>query len=108
MNIKGPYCDPQIKYSQKKSLKQNINKSLVSSGKGTEQKSNSLNNEQQKNLLLLSSRSSTILPEFIGLSFAVYNGKEYKTFGRITPDHVGKKFGEFASTKKPAIYKKRK
>ena len=53
------------------------------------------------------SRSSTILPEFLGKSFAVYNGKEFKTFGLITIDHIGKKFGEFSPSKKPAIYKKK-
>lgn len=54
------------------------------------------------------SRSSTILPQYLGQSFAVYNGKEFKTFGSITIDHIGKKFGEFSPTKKPAVYKRKK
>lgn len=61
-----------------------------------------------RGVIKIKDRSSTIIPELIGYSFAVYNGKEYKTFGKITPNHVGRKFGEFSPTKKPAIYKKKK
>jgi len=43
-------------------------------------------------------RRSTIIPQFIGLYFGIYNGKKFiKIF--ITEDMVGKKFGEFALTR---------
>ena len=44
------------------------------------------------------SRRSTIFPQFIGLTIAVYNGKEH-TPVYITEDMVGHKLGEFAPTR---------
>ena len=44
------------------------------------------------------SRRSTILPEFIGLSFAVYNGKKFIPVN-VTEDMVGHKLGEFSPTR---------
>jgi small subunit ribosomal protein S19 len=64
-------------------------------------------NPKIKENLTIIDRSSVILPEFLGKSISVYNGKEYKTFGKITIDHIGKKFGEFSPTKRPAIYKRK-
>lgn len=61
---------------------------------------------EKKNIKILE-RSSTILPEHIGCTIAIHNGKEYKTFGKVTINHIGKKFGEFSATKKPARYKKK-
>ncbi len=44
------------------------------------------------------SRRSTILPEFVGLTFAVYNGKKFIPV-YVTENMVGHKFGEFAPTR---------
>jgi small subunit ribosomal protein S19 len=44
------------------------------------------------------SRRSTILPEFIGLTFAVHNGKKFLPVF-VTEDMVGHKLGEFAPTR---------
>ena len=44
------------------------------------------------------SRRSTILPEFIGLNFAVHNGKKFIPVF-VTDNMVGHKFGEFAPTR---------
>jgi len=44
------------------------------------------------------SRRSTIFPEFIGLTFAVHNGKKFVPVF-ITEDMVGHKFGEFSPTR---------
>jgi len=44
------------------------------------------------------SRRSTILPEFIGLTFAVHNGKKFVPLF-ITEDMVGHKLGEFSPTR---------
>ncbi len=44
------------------------------------------------------SRRSTILPQFIGLTFGVYNGKSHIPV-LVTEDMVGHKFGEFAPTR---------
>lgn len=44
------------------------------------------------------SRASTIIPEFVNLTFLVHNGKEHlKVF--VTEDMVGHKLGEFAPTR---------
>lgn len=44
------------------------------------------------------SRRSTILPDFIGLTFAVHNGKKFVPVF-ITEDMVGYKLGEFSPTR---------
>lgn len=44
------------------------------------------------------SRRSTILPEFVGLTFAVHNGKKFLPVF-VTEDMVGHKLGEFAPTR---------
>ena len=44
------------------------------------------------------SRRSCILPQFVGLSVQVYNGKKWINL-KITGEMVGHKFGEFASTR---------
>nr|AKI85087.1 ribosomal protein S19 [Geranium phaeum] len=44
------------------------------------------------------SRRSTILPEFVGLTVQVYNGKNHVRC-KITEGKVGHKFGEFALTR---------
>jgi small subunit ribosomal protein S19 len=43
-------------------------------------------------------RSCTIVPEFVGCTFLVHNGKQHvKVF--VTEDSVGHKLGEFAPTR---------
>jgi len=44
------------------------------------------------------SRRSTILPEFVGLTFAVHNGKKFMPVF-VTEDMVGHKLGEFSPTR---------
>jgi small subunit ribosomal protein S19 len=44
------------------------------------------------------SRRSTILPQFIGLTFGVYNGKKHVPV-YVTDEMVGHKLGEFAPTR---------
>jgi small subunit ribosomal protein S19 len=44
------------------------------------------------------SRRSTIIPEFIGLTFAVHNGKKFIPVF-VTEDMVGHKLGEFSPTR---------
>jgi small subunit ribosomal protein S19 len=43
------------------------------------------------------SRSSTILPDFVGLKFAVHNGRKFIDV-LVTEDMVGHKLGEFSPT----------
>ena len=44
------------------------------------------------------SRRSTILPQFVGLTFGVHNGHEHVPVN-ISEDMVGMKLGEFAPTR---------
>ena len=44
------------------------------------------------------SRKSTIIPDFVGTSFLIYNGKKFIPI-TISEDMVGHKLGEFAPTR---------
>uniref|UniRef100_A0A7N0UYM4 Small ribosomal subunit protein uS19m n=1 Tax=Kalanchoe fedtschenkoi TaxID=63787 RepID=A0A7N0UYM4_KALFE len=58
--------------------------------------------KKKKELLMnrkIWSRRSTILPEFVGASVRIYNGKTHVRC-KITEGKVGHKFGEFAMTRK--------
>ena len=44
------------------------------------------------------SRKSTILPDFVGVSFLIYNGKKFIPI-TVSEDMVGHKLGEFAITR---------
>ncbi|REC54925.1 30S ribosomal protein S19 [Rhodosalinus sediminis] len=44
------------------------------------------------------SRRSTILPQFVGLTFGVYNGQKHIPV-LVSEDMIGQKFGEYAPTR---------
>ncbi len=44
------------------------------------------------------SRRSTILPQFVGLTFGVYNGRKFIPV-LVTEDMIGHKLGEFSPTR---------
>ena len=52
----------------------------------------------KKQVIKTWSRRSTILPQFVGINFAVYNGKKFIPVS-VTEGMVGHKFGEFAPTR---------
>lgn len=53
---------------------------------------------QSQKVIKTWSRRSTILPEMIGLTFAVHNGKKFIPVF-VTEDMVGHKLGEFSPTR---------
>ena len=55
-------------------------------------------NETNKKPIKTWSRKSTIIPDFVGYSFLIYNGKKFITI-TISEDMVGHKLGEFAPTR---------
>jgi small subunit ribosomal protein S19 len=61
-------------------------------------KVDALNKEGKKRVIQTWSRRSTIFPEFIGHTIAVYNGREHVPV-YIQEDMVGHKLGEFAPTR---------
>ena len=56
------------------------------------------NEIQSRKIIKTWSRRSTILPEFVGLTFAVHNGKKFVPVF-VTEDMVGHKLGEFSPTR---------
>ena len=72
---KGPFCDPKLV-----------------------RRIEALNDSGEKTVLKTWSRASTVLPEMIGHTIAVHNGKKHVPIF-ITENMVGHKLGEFASTR---------
>lgn len=72
---KGPYVDPKL-----------LKKALEAKESKTQK------------VIKTWSRRSTIIPEFIGLTFAVHNGKKFIPVF-VTEEMVGHKLGEFAPTR---------
>ncbi|NLD26643.1 MAG: 30S ribosomal protein S19 [Acholeplasmataceae bacterium] len=72
---KGPFCDDHL-MNKVEAQSQSNNKKVIQTW----------------------SRRSTIFPNFIGLTIAVYNGKQHVPV-YITEDMVGHKLGEFAPTR---------
>ena len=55
-------------------------------------------NDPSKKPIKTWSRKSTIIPDFVGVSFLIYNGKKFIPI-TISEDMVGHKLGEFAPTR---------
>jgi len=72
---KGPFCDEHLMKKVEK-----------------------LNEEKKKKVIQTWSRRSTIFPEFVGHTIAVYNGREHIPI-YVQEDMVGHKLGEFAPTR---------
>ena len=72
---KGPFCDDYL-------LK----------------KVEALNAAEKKEVIKTWSRRSTIYPQFVEHTFAVYNGREHMPV-YVTEDMIGHKLGEFAPTR---------
>ena len=72
---KGPYVDPSLIKKVEK-LKTQSNKTPIKTW----------------------SRKSTIIPEFVGISFLIYNGKKFIPI-KISEEMVGHKLGEFSPTR---------
>ena len=53
---------------------------------------------ERNEIIKIWSRRSTILPQFVGLTFGVYNGRKFLPV-LVTENMVGHKFGEFAPTR---------
>lgn len=52
----------------------------------------------RKDVIKTWSRRSTVLPQFVGLTFGVHNGKKFVPV-YVTENMVGHKLGEFAPTR---------
>ena len=63
-----------------------------------EERIEALNAANEKKLIRTWSRRSTILPEFVGHTIAVHNGRKFIPV-YITENMVGHKMGEFSPTR---------
>ena len=72
---KGPFVDPYL-----------LKKAEAAHGSG------------RKEVIKIWSRRSTILPQFVGLTFGVYNGHKHVPV-LVSEDMVGHKFGEFSPSR---------
>ncbi len=61
-------------------------------------KVDALNAKNEKRVIKTWSRASTVLPEFVGHTFAVHNGNKFIPV-YVTENMVGHKLGEFAPTR---------
>jgi len=61
-------------------------------------KAETVRDSGRKDVIRTWSRRSTILPQFVGLTFGVHNGMKHIPV-LVTEDMVGHKFGEFAPTR---------
>ena len=57
-----------------------------------------LNSRNEKRVIKTWSRASTVLPDFVGHTFAVHNGNKFIPV-YVTENMVGHKLGEFAPTR---------
>ena len=55
-------------------------------------------NSGKNEVIKIWSRKSTILPQFVGLTFGVYNGKKHIPV-MISEEMIGQKFGEYSPTR---------
>lgn len=61
-------------------------------------KAEEMQDQSKKKPIQTWSRRSTILPQFVGLTFNVYNGRKFVPVF-VSDDMVGQKMGEFAPTR---------
>ena len=61
-------------------------------------KADAARQSSRNEIIRIWSRRSTILPQFVGLTFGVYNGNKHIPV-LVSEDMVGHKFGEFAPTR---------
>lgn len=61
-------------------------------------KAEAAHKSNRNTVIAIWSRRSTILPQFVGLTFGVYNGKKHIPVV-VTEEMIGHKFGEFAPTR---------
>ena len=57
-----------------------------------------MKNQSNKVPIKTWSRKSTIIPDFVGISFLIYNGKKFIPI-KISEEMVGHKLGEFSPTR---------
>lgn len=78
-------------------------KAALAKNKGMSSK-DTVNGQESAPTVKTMARAATILPQFVGVTFEIHNGKDYLPV-TITEDMVGHKLGEFAPTRKAVVHK---
>ncbi len=61
-------------------------------------KAEAASTSKRSDIIKIWSRRSTVLPQFVGLTFGVYNGHKHVPV-QVSEEMIGHKFGEFAPTR---------
>ena len=61
-------------------------------------KAEKVSDSGRKEVIKTWSRRSTIIPQFVGLTFGVYNGRKHIPVS-VSEDMIGQKFGEYSPTR---------
>ena len=61
-------------------------------------KADAVQSSGRKDVIKTWSRRSTILPQFVGLTFGVYNGRKHIPVN-VSEEMIGMKFGEYSPTR---------
>jgi len=61
-------------------------------------KADKVRNSGRNEVIKIWTRRSTILPQFVGLTFGVYNGHKHIPVN-VSEEMIGMKFGEFSPTR---------
>ena len=61
---------------------------------------------RRRNKIQTQSRRTVIIPQYVGKEFQVYNGNRYKLV-RATQEMIGHKLGEFVTTRRKGIHKRK-
>ena len=61
-------------------------------------KAEAASESDRNSVIKIWSRRSTILPQFVGLTFGVYNGRKHIPVN-VTEEMIGQKFGEYSPTR---------
>lgn len=64
-------------------------------------------NDNKNRVVVTDSRSSVIVPNFVGKTFSIHNGKIFYKI-KVSESMVGYKLGEFSPTRKKFSFKKKK
>ncbi len=62
------------------------------------EKADKVRSSKRNEVIRTWSRRSTVLPQFVGLTFGVYNGRKFIPV-LVTENMIGHKFGEFSPTR---------
>ena len=74
------------------------NAGLMKENKSQSEAIEKLKDQSNRQPIKTWSRKSTIIPEFVGYSFLIYNGKKFIPI-KISEEMVGHKLGEFSPTR---------